>query len=67
MCACGHWQEAPDAEPRPFTFDYSYWSHDGGIEQEDGGWSCLCGRCLVHLYPSLHGAMLLVLARSAVG
>ena len=28
--------EEPDAEPRPFSFDYSYWSHDGGKELESG-------------------------------
>ena len=28
---------APDnVEPRKFTFDYSYWSHDGFEEKEDG-------------------------------
>ena len=28
--------ENPGSEPRKFTFDYSYWSHDGFREQEDG-------------------------------
>lgn len=28
--------ENPGAEPRKFTFDYSYWSHDGFKELEDG-------------------------------
>ena len=28
---------APDnVEPRKFAFDYSYWSHDGFEEKEDG-------------------------------
>jgi len=27
---------APNAEPRKFAFDYSYWSHDGFEEREDG-------------------------------
>lgn len=28
---------APDnVEPRKFAFDYSYWSHDGFKEREDG-------------------------------
>ena len=27
---------ADNAEPRKFTFDYSYWSHDGFEEKEDG-------------------------------
>jgi hypothetical protein len=26
----------PDKEGRPFTFDYSYWSHDGGKELDTG-------------------------------
>eukprot|EP00729_Bicosta_minor_P005015 gene5015-29839_t len=26
----------PDVDPRPFTFDYSYWSHDGGKELDTG-------------------------------
>lgn len=26
----------PDQEPRKFAFDFSYWSHDGFTEQEDG-------------------------------
>ena len=25
-----------DAKPRKFTFDYSYWSHDGYKEEPDG-------------------------------
>lgn len=28
--------EAPDEEPKSFTFDYSYWSHDGFAEDETG-------------------------------
>eukprot|EP00729_Bicosta_minor_P007853 gene7853-18974_t len=28
--------EDPEAKPRPFSFDYSYWSHDGGKELESG-------------------------------
>ena len=28
--------ENPSAEPRKFTFDYSYWSHDGFKELGDG-------------------------------
>lgn len=28
--------EEPNEEPRKFAFDYSYWSHDGFTEQEDG-------------------------------
>ena len=27
---------APDQEPRKFAFDYSYWSHDGFRERDDG-------------------------------
>ena len=27
---------APDQEPRKFAFDFSYWSHDGFKELEDG-------------------------------
>ena len=27
---------APDQEPRKFAFDFSYWSHDGFTELEDG-------------------------------
>ena len=27
---------APDEEPRKFAFDYSYWSHDGFRERDDG-------------------------------
>lgn len=30
-------QADPDVDPRPFTFDYSYWSHDGGKELDTGG------------------------------
>lgn len=30
-----HNPEDPE-EPKKFTFDYSYWSHDGFVEQEDG-------------------------------
>ena len=26
----------PDAEPKRFAFDYSYWSHDGFEEKSDG-------------------------------
>lgn len=28
--------EEPDEEPKKFTFDYSYWSHDGFEERDDG-------------------------------
>lgn len=28
--------EAPDEEPKSFTFDYSYWSHDGFAEDDTG-------------------------------
>ncbi|KXJ25651.1 Kinesin-like protein KIF1A [Exaiptasia diaphana] len=28
--------EAPNDEPKSFTFDYSYWSHDGFAEDETG-------------------------------
>ena len=28
--------ENPRSEPRKFTFDYSYWSHDGYKERNDG-------------------------------
>jgi kinesin family protein 1 len=28
--------EEPKAEPRKFTFDFSYWSHDGFKELDDG-------------------------------
>jgi len=28
--------EDPNAEPRKFTFDYSFWSHDGFETKEDG-------------------------------
>nr|XP_054748335.1 kinesin-like protein KIF28 isoform X2 [Lytechinus pictus] len=31
-----HNPEAPKDEPRSFTFDYSYWSHDGFEEDADG-------------------------------
>jgi len=32
-----HDPAAPDnVEPRKFAFDYSYWSHDGFEEREDG-------------------------------
>ena len=27
---------APDQEPRKFAFDFSYWSHDGFRERDDG-------------------------------
>lgn len=27
---------APEIEPKKFTFDYSYWSHDGFVERDDG-------------------------------
>ena len=27
---------APNEKPKKFTFDFSYWSHDGFIEKEDG-------------------------------
>ncbi len=26
----------PNAEPKKFSFDYSYWSHDGFSEKTDG-------------------------------
>jgi len=28
--------ENPNAEPRKFAFDYSYWSHDDFTERADG-------------------------------
>ena len=28
--------EEPGEEPKKFTFDYSYWSHDGFEEKPDG-------------------------------
>ena len=28
--------EEPDEEPKNFTFDFSYWSHDGFEEKADG-------------------------------
>ena len=28
--------EESEEEPKKFTFDYSYWSHDGFEEREDG-------------------------------
>lgn len=28
--------EEPEEEPRKFTFDFSYWSHDGFEERDDG-------------------------------
>eukprot|EP00039_Didymoeca_costata_P024122 m.9333 g.9333 ORF g.9333 m.9333 type:complete len:1041 (-) comp4048_c0_seq2:54-3176(-) len=28
--------DAPEKEPRKFTFDHSYWSHDGATETDDG-------------------------------
>ena len=28
--------ENPDAQPKSFAFDYSYWSHSGSKEREDG-------------------------------
>ena len=28
--------EEPDEEPKNFTFDFSYWSHDGFEEKPDG-------------------------------
>lgn len=28
--------EDPNEEPREFTFDFSYWSHDGCKEESDG-------------------------------
>jgi len=28
--------ERPKLKPRVFTFDYSYWSHDGFTERRDG-------------------------------
>ncbi|KAK3697535.1 hypothetical protein QZH41_019774, partial [Actinostola sp. cb2023] len=31
--------EAPDDEPKSFTFDYSYWSHDS-FEEDDTGYLC---------------------------
>ena len=27
---------APNDEPKKFTFDFSYWSHDGFKERDDG-------------------------------
>jgi len=27
---------APEKQPRKFAFDYSYWSHDGYKEEENG-------------------------------
>ena len=29
---------APDVEPKKFTFDFSYWSHDGFNERESDGY-----------------------------
>ena len=28
--------EEPEEEPKKFTFDFSYWSHDGFEERDDG-------------------------------
>lgn len=28
--------EEPNEEPKKFTFDFSYWSHDGFEEKPDG-------------------------------
>ena len=28
--------EDPGEEPKKFTFDYSYWSHDGSMEDASG-------------------------------
>ena len=28
--------DEPNEDPKKFTFDYSYWSHDGGKEESDG-------------------------------
>ena len=53
-------------DPRTFTFDYSYWSHDGYVE-EDGGYLAPDGPkslytdqvCEIHSVPLFFGILIL--------
>lgn len=51
---------APDnVEPRKFAFDYSYWSHDGFEEKEDGYFAPVTPRYADQVHLILFGVQLI--------